>query len=316
MRKLHLSVLDLVPRLGGARDAEAVMEAVKLAQCAEQAGYRRYWAAEHHDLPGLACASPEILLAHIGARTERIRLGTGALLLPHYKPLKVAEMFHMLAALYPGRVDLGIGRAPGGSAHTSMALSGNFLENVRRLPEALQDLSMLEQGCYSYEGEPIAARPVPDVPPELWLLGTNLKSAAYAAELGWGYVFGQFMSDTGGEEVLRSYREPFLPSRRQPVPKAMVAVGALCAPTDREAQELAAGSISPMPSAGGAGETEGGQESGPVKQISGDPERVAGRLMEMSEQYGVDEFLIVTMIADYTLRRRSYELLAEAVARL
>lgn len=302
MGKLQLSVLDLVPVLGGVSDAEAVAQAVMLAQAAEQAGYRRYWAAEHHDLQGLACASPEILLAHIGARTERIRLGTGALLLPHYKPLKVAEMFHMLAALYPGRLDLGVGRAPGGSAHTSMALSGNFLENVRQLPGALRDLAMLVHGSYTYEGEPIAARPLPAVPPELWLLGTNSKSAAYAAELGWGYVFGQFMSDSDGLEVIRNYRESFVPSPLLPQPKVIVAIGVVCAETDSLAEHLAVEASIPGPPVA----------AGPDRLLTGDPDRVAARLHKLSGQYGVDEFLIVTMIRDYTLRQRSYKLLAEA----
>ncbi|WP_438444460.1 MsnO8 family LLM class oxidoreductase [Gorillibacterium sp. sgz5001074] len=320
MGKLALSVLDLVPVLSESGDAEAVMEAVKLAQCAENAGYRRYWAAEHHDLPGLACASPEVLLAHIGARTERIRLGTGALLLPHNQPLKVAEVFHMLSVLYPDRVDLGVGRAPGGSAHASMALSGNFLERVHRLPEALRDLNKLVQGSYTYEDEPLTARPVPQTPPELWLLGTRSKSAAYAAELGWGFVFGQFMSDADGVDVIRNYRETFVPSRNQAQPKVILAVGAVCAESEHEAMELAAASRMP----GGPGPLEEGSAipagSGPEEArnrlLAGRPDQVADGLLEMAERYGAEECLIVTMIRDYALRRRSYELLAEAVGRL
>ncbi|HZG77644.1 MAG TPA: MsnO8 family LLM class oxidoreductase, partial [Paenibacillus sp.] len=237
--RLSISVLDLVPAFGETSGSGALREAIALAQAAERFGYRRYWAAEHHDLPGLACPAPEVLLAAIGARTSRIRLGTGALLLPHYKPLKVAETFHLLASLYPGRIDLGIGRAPGGNAHASMALSGNFLDNVRRLPEALRDVAALVRGDYAYEGQPVRARPTPPHPPELWLLGTNAKSAAYAAELGMGYVFGQFMSDTSGEETLRAYREAFAPSAFRSAPRAIVAVAAVCADTAEEARELA-----------------------------------------------------------------------------
>ena len=118
-------------------------QALRLAQAAESWGYERYWVAEHHDLPNLACASPEVLLAYIGSHTKRIRLGSGAILLPYYKPIKIAETFHMLATLFPGRMDLGIGRAPGGSAHVSMALSSNFLEHVWQLPDALRDLLKL-----------------------------------------------------------------------------------------------------------------------------------------------------------------------------
>ncbi len=299
-RSLKLSVLDLVPVFNEVDAAYALEQAITLAETAEKHGFHRYWAAEHHDMPGLACPAPEILLAHIGARTDRIRLGSGALLLPHYKPLKVAESFHLLASLYPGRIDLGIGRAPGGSAHVSMTLSGNFLENVRRLPEALKDISALVQGSYAYDGHPVQARPAPPIPPELWLLGTNNKSAAYAAELGMGYVFGQFMSDTAGEDVLRAYREAFIPSPLLSTPKCIVAVGVVCAETNEDARMLAS-RVSPP--------------SLERKLLVGTPEELVLRLADLSRNYDVDEFIIVTMIPDYALRLRSYVLLAEAVYR-
>jgi len=303
---LTLGVLDLVPAFDGTDDAAALAQAVRLARAAESSGYRRYWAAEHHDMPGLACPAPEILLANVGARTNSIRLGTGALLLPHYQPLKVAETFHMLASLYPGRIDLGLGRAPGGNAHVSMALSGNFLERVRRLPDTLRDLAALFAGTYSYEGQPVRARPTPPSPPEPWMLGTNVKSAAYAAQLGLGYAFGQFMSDTPGEEALRAYREAFRPSAFLQEPRAIAAVGVVCAPTDEEARALAART---------AGFLNEGTESGGAderKCIVGSPETVRRRLAELQALYGADEWLVVTMIPDYDLRIRSYELLAEA----
>lgn len=238
--QLKLSVLDLVPRFGESTFEEALRQALDLAQHAEAWGYRRYWAAEHHDLEHLSCASPEILLSHIGARTERIRLGSGAVLLPHYSPLKVAENFRMLAALYPGRIDLGIGRAPGGSAHTSMALSGNFLGHVADLPHRIRALTELLEDRYRYEDVPVAAKPVPASPPAMWMLGTNTKSAGYAAEFGTGYVFGQFMSDTDGADILRSYREGFQPSAHLGEPHMMVAVSVVCAESEEQASELAA----------------------------------------------------------------------------
>ncbi|HZG85432.1 MsnO8 family LLM class oxidoreductase [Paenibacillus sp.] len=303
---LTLGVLDLVPAFDGTDDAGALAQAVRLARAAEASGYRRYWAAEHHDMPGLACPAPEILLAHIGARTNAIRLGTGALLLPHYKPLKVAETFHMLAVLYPNRIDLGLGRAPGGNAHVSMALSGNFLERVRQLPDTLRELTELFAGTYAYEGQPVRARPTPPAPPELWMLGTNAKSAAYAAELGLGYAFGQFMSDTPGDEAIRAYREAFKPSPFLREPKAIAAVGVVCAPTDEEARELA--SRTP----GFMNEGAEGREADERKRIVGSPKTVRSRLAELQSLYGADEWLIVTMIPDYELRIRSYELLAGA----
>lgn len=234
-----LSMLDLVPRLGESTYEEALRQAGRLARHGEAWGYKRYWAAEHHDLEHLSCASPEVLLAHIGAQTTRIRLGSGAVLLPHYSPLKVAENFRMLAALYPGRIDLGIGRAPGGSAHTSMALSGNYLGHVADLPNRIRALTELLEDRYRYEDVPIAARPVPAKPPVMWMLGTNTKSSGFAAEFGAGFVFGHFMSEVDGADVLKSYREHFRPSAAMREPHSMVAVSIICGDTERRAQELA-----------------------------------------------------------------------------
>ncbi|WP_424768948.1 LLM class flavin-dependent oxidoreductase [Paenibacillus sp. sgz302251] len=308
---LKLSVLDLVPVFGNADAADALEQAVKLAQSAERLGYNRYWVAEHHDMQGLACTSPEVLLSHIGARTKHIRIGSGALLLPHYKPLKVAESFNLLASLYPGRIDLGLGRAPGGSAQVSMALSGNFLENVRRLPESLKGLTELMEGTYEFEGQAINARPSPKVPPELWLLGTNSRSAAYAAEYGMGYVFGQFMSDTDGVEVVQSYRKAFTPSSHCAVPKVIVTVGVICAESAEEAEQLAASGTALFQSEGGANEKAAPMDR---KLLIGAPKDILSRLEKLSLQYDVEEVMLVTMIPDYEKRLRSFELLSLALA--
>ncbi|WP_053375037.1 LLM class flavin-dependent oxidoreductase [Paenibacillus sp. FJAT-27812] len=310
MMSLTFSALDLVPVIGGVDDTIALNEAVKLAQAAERLGYSRYWVAEHHNMPGLACTSPEVLLAHIGAKTERIRIGSGALLLPHYKPLKVAESFNLLASLYPGRIDLGMGRAPGGSAQASMALSGNFLENVRQLPDSLKGITELMEGSFEYEGEPVVARPSPSIHPELWLLGTNSKSAAYAAEFGMGYVFGQFMSDSDGVEIVHSYRKAFIPSRRCPQPKVIVTVGTVCAETAEEAAQLAASGTALFQSDGA---TEEKLISTHRKLFVGEANDVAASLEQLALQYGIDEIMIVTMIPDYKKRLRSFELLAHAL---
>ncbi|OMD37883.1 LLM class flavin-dependent oxidoreductase [Paenibacillus odorifer] len=306
---IKLSVLDLVPVFNTVDASTALGQAVKLAQTAERLGYTRYWVAEHHDMPGLACTSTEVLLSHIGAKTAHIRLGSGALLLPHYKPLKVVEAFHLLASLYPGRIDLGLGRAPGGTAEVSLALSGNFLENVWKMPELLKGVTELLQGNYSYEGRSITARPVPPISPELWLLGTNKKSAAYAAEFGAGYVFGQFMSDVAGEEVLQAYRETFTSSSLSPEPQAMVAVGVICAETEEEAERLASSGTTLFQQEGSA---EAKSEPLERKLLVGTPESVKGKLERLSLLYGVNEFIIVTMIPDYEKRLHSFELLAQA----
>ncbi|MCD1258984.1 LLM class flavin-dependent oxidoreductase [Paenibacillus athensensis] len=303
---LKLSVLDLVPVWESADDTAALARAVELAQAAERFGYSRYWIAEHHAMPGLACPAPEVLLAHVGAHTRRIRIGSGAVLLPHYSPLKVAESFRLLAALYPGRIDLGLGRAPGGNAHASMALSGNFLAHVGQMPDKLQDIARLLQDTYTYDNESVIARPQPAIQPDIWLLGTNKKSAEYAAAFGMGYVFGQFMSDTDPAETLRGYREAFVPSPLCPKPRTIVAIGAVCAETDEEARQLAQAGGWPAANAKSSEETM----TGAPKLLVGTAESIQSRLQQMAIMYEVHEFLLVTMTADYNKRLRSYELLA------
>ncbi|EGL20280.1 MULTISPECIES: LLM class flavin-dependent oxidoreductase [unclassified Paenibacillus] len=340
---LRLSVLDLVPVMQKADSHTALGQAVTLARTAEKLGYTRYWVSEHHDMKQLASACPEVLLAHIGAHTEHIRIGSGAVLLPHYQPVKVAEAFHLLATLHPGRIDLGIGRAPGGSAHVTLALSGNFLENVQKMPDKIRDLTALIEGEFTVEGERVTARPVPPDSPELWLLGTNAKSAAYAAEYGTGYVFGRFMSDNDGAAVLGEYRSAFRPSRLLAEPRAIVAVGAVCAETEERARELAAEGAgwlrSGLPAAEEAAGSEAVQVQGRDRQqgaLSAAGEAAEGRqpekadtpdrrtligtagqikeqLHELQNLYGADEFLLVTQVADYAQRLKSYELLASCI---
>jgi luciferase family oxidoreductase group 1 len=329
---MKLGVLDLTPVLEGADATEALRQSLLLAQLAERLGYTRYWAAEHHDLPKLGSAAPEVLLAHIGAQTSRIRLGSGAVLLPHYSPLKVAESFHLLASLYPGRIDLGIGRAPGGSAHATMALSGNFLERVQQMPQKLQALVELLEQRYTYEGGAVSAMPTPPVPPQLWLLGTNRKSAQFAATFGAGYVFGHFMSDEDGPVVLREYREAYKPSASAPKPAAIVAVGVICADTEQEAKRLAreaaatfipqsgqpAGNNARSEDEAGSGSASGRSSRPPAaasgrRGIVGAPEQVRDALLALAGEHGTDELLVVCSIPSYAARLHAYELLAQAL---
>ncbi|GAA0133431.1 LLM class flavin-dependent oxidoreductase [Paenibacillus sp. YSY-4.3] len=303
---LAISVLDLVPCLPGHSDEEALRQAVSLAQHAEKWDYFRYWTAEHHDMPGLACSSPEVLLAHVGAKTERIRLGSGAVLLPHYSPLKVAEWFRLLAALYPGRVDLGLGRAPGGEAHTVMALSGNFLARVAELPKTISSLLELLQDAYKYEGHAVTARPQPQIEPAVWMLGTNKKSAEYAAKFGTGYVFGQFMGEYDGADTLASYRDGFIPSPLQSSPKTMLAVSVICAAAESEAAHWVQVLDEKARQTG----------RGTFRSISGTPHSVYKQLKDLQGEYANDEFLIVSPIPDYAARLECYRLLAEALREL
>ncbi|MGG1649956.1 MsnO8 family LLM class oxidoreductase [Paenibacillus sp. NRS-1783] len=299
-QSLNLGVLDMVPLLPGNRPEQAVQWARELARRAEAWGYTRYWTSEHHDMEGLSSSSPEVLLAHIGAVTRKIKLGAGAILLPHYSPVKVAEWFHLLAALYPGRVELGLGRAPGGGPHASMALSGNFLQHVAELPQTMEALLALLEGTYEYEQVSVFARPMPEQPPALWMLGTNRKSAEYAARYSTGYVFGQFMSEQDTGEMLSMYRSDFQSSKRMNKPRTMVAVGAICAPTDEQAQRWAA-------------QITMGDPTMRANWLVGTPSDVAERLRGLQVEYDNDEFLLVTPIPDYEQRLQSYRLIAEAV---
>jgi luciferase family oxidoreductase group 1 len=307
---IKLGLLDFVPLLEGADATEAIRQSVRLAQAADEWGYERYWVSEHHDMPRLASTNTEVMLAHLGAHTRRIRIGSGALLLPYYRPLKAAEAFHLLAAMYPDRVDLGIGRAPGGSAHASMALSETYLEQVQRMPALLDDLTALLANRYRIEGESVAARPLPPVPPQLWLLGTNEKSAGYAAERGVGYVFGQFMSDGDAKAVLASYRSRFRPSELQDRPRTIVAVGVVCAET-REAAE-AAGAEGQRLVFGDHARSAGGDPAASARKlVRGTPDDVRRRLLELQEEWQADELMLVTVTGTYEQRLNSFRLIAE-----
>ncbi|MGQ8870899.1 MsnO8 family LLM class oxidoreductase [Paenibacillus amylolyticus] len=287
-----MGVLDLVPKLNGVTAEQALQQAVLLAQQAEAWGYTRYWTSEHHDMAELASASPEVLLSHIGAKTDTILLGSGAILLPHYSPLKVAESFRLLATLYPGRIELGLGRAPGGGPHATMALSGNYLQHVSNLPTKLASLTELLEDRYTYEDVAVTARPIPETPLSLWMLGTNVKSATYAAQYGMGYVFGQFMSDSDGVEAVQRYRDEFVPSARLKEPEVMVAVSVMCAASDRDALIWS-------------------QEKQEGRHIIGTPERVWQQIRQVGQRLNTNRILVATAGPDYERRLESYRLLAE-----
>lgn len=315
----HLGVLDLVPRLGGVSAEHALQQAVTLAQHAEEWGYLRYWTSEHHDMEELASASPEVLLAHVGARTSSIRLGSGAVLLPHYSALKVAESFRLLASLYPGRVELGLGRAPGGGPHATMALSGNYLQHVSKLPDKLEALTALLEDRYTYEEHEVQARPVPERPLSVWMLGTNVKSAEFAARFGMGYVFGQFMSEADGTEAVRRYREGFVPSAHRSEPEVMVAVSVLCAEDEEQARSWSRQMEERRraSAAGNSSQSNGDQSTSNAdgepsdRHIAGTPEQVWEQMHRVSGRLRTDQLLIVTAGPDYEQRLESYKLLAE-----
>ncbi|MDE5413326.1 LLM class flavin-dependent oxidoreductase [Alkalihalobacterium chitinilyticum] len=327
---MNLSILDQAPISSGLTASEALQASIKLAQAGEGFGYKRYWIAEHHDFSGLSCSAPEVMLAAIGANTSNIRMGAGAILLPHYKPYKVAEVFNMLATLYPGRIDLGIGRAPGGSAEVTMALSNNFLQQVYKLPESVQELFE-----FLYRDFPddhmyanISAAPLPNTPPQPWILGTSGKSAKLAAEQGAAYAFGHFMSDKEGPEIVKSYVDHFEPRRTLKKPKTIIAVSVVCAATTAKAEELATSSLLWKIQLGKGEGTLGvpsieearnyiytneemtAIEKMKQKMIIGNPQYVKEQLLELQSIYCADEIMMVTITHSYEDRIRSYELIA------
>ena len=221
---VRLGVLDQSPVISGWRPIDALNETIYLAQLAEDLGYHRYWLAEHHAIAALADPCPEVLLARIGSATRRIRVGTGGVLLPYYSPLKIAEVFRMLEGLFPGRIDLGIGRAPGTDVRTAQALAGGKHLAIERFPEQLQDLiGFLGQNLpASHPFARVPVMPTGQTAPEVWLLGSSHYSGLLAAQIGTRFAFAHFISAQGGDQVARAYRARFRPSPALPQPASAV----------------------------------------------------------------------------------------------
>jgi luciferase family oxidoreductase group 1 len=321
---LALSILDQSPIPEGCTAGDALRNTLDLARLADTQGYRRYWVAEHHATPGLACASPEVIIGPIASATSRIRVGSGGIMLPHYSPLKVAETFSMLSGLFPARIDLGIGRAPGTSARVALAL-----QRDRRLPPPDDFREQLGELLGYFGGRAPGIR---FESPEPWLLGSSPQSAIWAAELGLPYVFADFINPEGAA-IAAYYQEHFVPSPKketpQPAPRTAVAVWAVCAPSDDEALRLSAsfrmmmlqlyrGRLIPVPRVDQALHFLE-QEGAPLEQlppgrriITGSPAKVRAALEAVAAEYRAQEVFVVSIMFDHAARRRSYELIAEA----
>jgi luciferase family oxidoreductase group 1 len=326
---MRLSVLDQSPIVSGYTPAEAVRETIRLVKLAEQLGYHRYWLAEHHSIAALADPCPEILLTRIAAETTRIRVGTGGILLPYYSPLKVAEQFRMLETLYPGRIDLGIGRAPGGDRITALAMGEGRYAGAEHFPEQVQYLvAYLDRALpadHPFAG--VHVMPAGPTAPEVWLLGSSDYSGALAAQLGLRFAFAHFISADGGEAVMRDYKGNYQPSRREPSPQSLLCVFVICAETAEAADRLAAsidlrrlnmdyGVNAPVPNAREAREypyTEADRRRiahHRRRVVLGTPAFVRERLLELQEAFQADELMAITITGDYDSRVKSYELLA------
>ena len=330
---LRLSVLDQSPVRPGATARQALLETTQLAQLADRLGYTRFWVSEHHNTTTLAGPTPEVLLAHLGAHTQHIRLGSGGVMLPHYSALKVAENFKMLEALHPGRIDLGIGRAPGADRLTAYALNPSNQFKEEDFIEQLVDLQayLRDDATPGTIHERVQAIPQIDTQPALWLLSSSGQSGHFAARLGMGFTFAQFINPNGGPAAMRDYRQQFRPSPELAAPEATVALFVLCADTEEKAAALAKamyiqllrfdqGLRGPYPTAAETAAYRFSPEelarlryhAGRV--VSGTPEQVHTQLTNLAVAYDVSELLITSITADFDDRLRSYELLAEAFA--
>lgn len=328
---MKLSILDQSPISFNQTAKEALNDSLKLAKIGEDLGYTRYWVTEHHDLPGLASSAPEVILSYIGANTNKIRIGAGAVLLPHYKPFKIAEIYNTLATLFPGRVDVGMGRAPGGSAEATNALSDNFLQNVYKMPSLVEELLLFLDDNYPAENEysKISASPIPEIAPEPWLLGTSKKSALLAAENGLAYTFGQFMSEEEGETIIQEYLDAFTPRKQGQKAKVMITVSVICAETTEIANEIALSTLKwTIQKSNGKGRRgvpsiemakqyplnsveKEIMEKMKRKIIIGNPMEVKQKLIELQQNYKADEIMLNTITYSAEDRISSYALIAK-----
>lgn len=337
-----LSVLDQSPISKGGSAAEAFANTIDLAKQAERLGYSRYWLAEHHNTSSFAGSAPEVLIAAVAAATNHIRVGSGGVMLPHYSPLKVAECFRVLETLYPGRIDLGVGRAPGGDMRTTRALQpgpqaydvGVFPQQVELLRQFLEDAMGLhgEEGGFPADHPYVGLHATPRGPgmPALWMLGSGGDGAIIAAQLGLAYCFAHFINQDAGTQPLELYRRNFRPSRDNVSPRGSIAVSVTVADTEEEAKRIAssrnlwvmhllqnrAGSFPSIEEALAYPYTDQDRvmlRAIEQRSITGSPENVRGKLLALGEAHGVDDFVILTITYDQKDRVRSYELLAEAM---
>ena len=327
-----LSVLDQSPVKSGGTPSQAVQETLQLAGAADRLGYHRYWLAEHHATPALACSCPEILIGQVAARTSRIRVGSGGVMLSHYSPLKVAESFRMLETLFPGRIDLGIGRAPGSDQRTAEVLANDAgALDIAQFPKKVTALIGFLNNRFEADHPFAGIRAMPEGPgtPELWLLGSSDQSAALAARHGAAFSFAHFITGRGADAVLRIYARHFRPSPSLARPQASLGVFVVCADTETEALRLAksrdlsllrlyAGQPAPYPSVEEAeayaysARDQAVLQDARQRSIVGTPDQVQERLLALGSACGVDEFVVLTITHDFTARLRSYELLAKA----
>jgi luciferase family oxidoreductase group 1 len=331
---IPLSVLDVSPVTTATPGSTALRNSLDLAQLAERLGYKRYWVAEHHNLANIASSAPEIMIGQIAAVTRQMRVGAGGVMLPNHAPLMVAERFKVLEALFPGRIDLGLGRAPGTDPVTSYALRAR--QDAREgddFLERFQELLLLERSGYP-EGHPfrkVRAVPADVALPPIWLLGSSGYSAELAAAVGTGFAFAHHFSDYDAESAMLSYRARFKPSASMAQPYAILGTAVIAADSEAEAERLArSADLHHVRRAKGeyaalaSPEEAAAYDYTPIDReriaryrarlIVGDIVAVKERLLRLIEATSADELMVTTMVYDHAARRRSYQLLAQAFA--
>lgn len=324
---MKLSILDILPVLSGSTASEAIQRALPLAQLSDRRGYARVWYAEHHGMAGIASSSPELLIAHVAPRTERIHVGAGGVMLPNHTPLQVVERYRTLESLHPGRIDLGIGRAAGTDPLTARALRSAPGDRVGQL---IAELLAFETEGFSNDHPfaDIGVTPEGGHLPPIWMLGSSGGSARLAGHIGSGYAFAGHFSSTPAAPAVAAYKESFMPSATFSEPHVILALSVICAETPEEARELSSsvevlfqrmrtGEAGPVPSpaeARAAGWRPEAQIRGPMANllIAGTPDDVRRRIEEAAREADADEVMVMTIVHDPDARLRSYELLADA----
>ena len=333
MSTLRLSVLDQSVACEGRNEGHALQDTLELAVHCEALGYERFWVSEHHGMPTIVGSAPEVLMAAIAARTTRIRIGSAGVMLPHYAALKVAEQFRVLDALAPGRIDLGVGRAPGSDGRTARALNPHAGQSADNFPQQVVDLQAWTRG-QRHQG--LRAHPLPSAdtsPPEVWMLGSSDYGAQLAAHLGLPYAFAYFFMDGQGvEQALHLYRELYRPSERHPTPQATICVWALAADTEAEARHHAMsrerwrldrqrGVLGPLKhpdaiaAAGYTAEERPTVDALRSRALVGSAAQVADGLRRLGDELGLDHIVVNTWAYDPAVRRHSYATLAQHFGR-
>jgi len=322
---IPFSILDLAPILQGSDAAQAFRNSLDLAQHAERWGYRRYWLAEHHNMTGIASAATSVVIGHIAGGTQSIRVGAGGVMLPNHSPLVIAEQFGTLASLYPGRIDLGLGRAPGTDMRTARALRRDLTSNANSFPQDVQELQALFAPLASAQA--VQAVPGTGLEVPLWILGSSLFGAQLAANFGLPFAFASHFAPDALLQALDAYRQDFQPSAQLQQPYVMAGIGLVAADTDREAQRLFTsaqqqftnlyrGLPGPVqPPIDDMDDYWSPQEKAGVEHmlqyaIVGSPETVSHKLASFIDTTGVDELMLTGQIYDHNARLYAYEIAA------